>query len=600
MEYLGVYNNDNKKINDDINNSSENESDFEKRFFDNENNNTKEVSNILNNKKNKTLMNDDIGFINDSYKNSYFKLKDGNKFGNEKSLNNKECSYSKLKIKHKKKLIKLSKNNNLKKEENNQIIKIRENEIEENHYENINVIVRKEEYDTQVSFNEKSPLKNPIKNEYPDKNNIINFNNSNMIHDDNRTFDRVEFFKKLRSNSLKDNHNNSKDENKKSLNEWNSVQQTSLTNINNNNNDLLNSKIFNFSEMGSKLKSNLSLTFNPNNSNKSANNNTNNLNTNLLINQGSNFNPIASNVFNLSNSQNDNILHKENYFSKKNHQNLFFEKNSLERKTENSQKINLSNQDIQSLNINQKEKIIKPTIICYTNELISSINKDIGLKSNSSSKKNSPNGEIMINENKIVNENNFPTEFSFKKISTKINTIDYINHNNLIADSNNEYNHQGIIKITNNQNLKDSNENKNVTPSIQLKTRNYNSNNTPKKVKRIPFVRLTPERIQKEKQNVPKTQIPIGKTNSFNIPATPNQNLYKDYKNLFFRSNSNQIINDMENINNTQNSEVKEELKDIKIETPKKFNNELINDLSILIVDNENEKINILFRFFLY
>ncbi len=37
LEYLGVYNND-KKI-EDVHNSSENESDFEKRFFENENTN---------------------------------------------------------------------------------------------------------------------------------------------------------------------------------------------------------------------------------------------------------------------------------------------------------------------------------------------------------------------------------------------------------------------------------------------------------------------------------------------------------------------------------------------------------------------------------
>jgi hypothetical protein len=493
---LGVYNND-KKIYDEVHNSSENESDFEKRFFKHENTDILEnsaceknkIKNMQNNSKNY-----DAGYY---FEDKNYK-QENNAFSNNYRLDisNKDEN---LKIKTKKKLNKLSKTHKVSKEC-----------IENIKSESLADFI-KEDMKSDCAV-DKSPLKDSIKQD-----NIKNqkqkhaeeMQNSTFANEENKTFDRIEFFKKLRNDSIKENDNVKKEDSGNHPNEL--ILQNSQTYFNtksniNNTNDPMNSKVLNFSDMGSKLKSNVSLTFNPNNSNKSGYNNTlSQSNTNLFYNNCGMINPSATYIFNLSNGPNNG----SNYVNKNN-------TNSYSNKKEPD--VNYSNSNI----------IEKQVILGYTNELINKINSN-QLVSNSHSSRDSQKKEIQKTNYKDSKELNFEREFSFKKnpngeiiinentsntdndIKEKINSAAHINKTFQTVSKSIAINDPNLIK---------NEEIIYITPSASSKNKNCNSNNTPKKVKRIPFVKITPERIQREKVNISKSQISIAK-NTVNLTESP-------------------------------------------------------------------------------
>jgi len=563
LEYLGVYNND-KKI-EDVHNSSENESDFEKRFFENEN--TNNLYNLANRNsyqiKSKRLkgLSDNYEISNSPKDNEIINRKKNNSLLNFLNLDEN------LKIKSKRKLNKLCKSHKASKE----------------NIENTTAEVKIEyiEEESKIRCAETSPLKESLKFNYKNINSTqkdsVLMNNNNFANEENRTFDRVEFFKKFRRDSIKETSSLNKED---SINIQNNlIPDNSQSNLNqkiniNNTNDTINSKVFNFSDMGSKLKSNLSLTFNPNNSNKSANNNKSmsQLNTNLFHNNCGNINPFATCIFSLSNGANN----MNSYLATRNNNHYSDKK---EEQFENFNNANRTN--------NYSKNKDKPMILGYTNELINKINSNqLGLNSNSSSRnsQNNENKKAMCSQN---SELNFQKEFLSKKNSNRELEV----KDAILTSDNKEINLDPKTSLafeTVPQHRFNSNLNfikvevkNDITPSVSLKNKICNSNNTPKKVKRIPFVRITPERILKEKANIPKSNISISKI-TLNLPQSPsflgneeekkaiafnfnqeiktNNDSNEFESSTLFRENSKNTKNNIENSEGIEQSKVSEKV----------------------------------------
>jgi len=450
--------------------------------------------------------------------------------GNNFNPHNNKINIDNLIIQSKKKLRKLGKN--IKKSKDH----LYKKDV------NSKLSINEEKYSLKGNELNCSPFINKFNNSEKKEHDFVRSSNNNLLNEENRTFDRVEFFKKLRSNSLKDTSSIKNNDDCKKPNE----ESNAIFNINNtknssnfiNLNDQLNSKVINFSEMGSKLKSNLSLTFNPNNSNKSATNNSiNNLNTNLLIKNCGNINNNTTNIFSMGNHNiNESNINKSNI-------ELEYIKFDNEKRDINC-KLSPKNDLIDSNSDIKNTKNDKNIILGYTNDLINGSNYNLGLNSNSS--KNSRNSECKIKEvSEFPNETNYEKQLVFQKKS-----IDEFNTNEKPVNQDvtkgqitfNSLKKEEIEKKNFNINFKVENFNyiniesskkethNHITPSVSLlKIKNHNSNNTPKKVKRIPFVRITPERLNKEKTNIHKSHTSMPK-NYLNLPNSPLKIFIKNEK----------------------------------------------------------------------
>ena len=206
--------------------------------------------------------------------------------------------------------------------------------------------------------------------------------------------------------------------------------------------------------------------------------------------------------------------------------------------------------------------------------------------------------EFSLTKNKI-NTKNLNENINNKEIPKNeeiINNI--ISYDNNSKDKSNREDDLDYNKSNNN--LKTNNI---ITPMNLLKTKNHNSNNTPKKLKRIPFVRLTPERINKDKNNISKSTIAQSK-NSFLSPIESIVlNDKKEYptinkKNLINKNNNviNLIEEDSDIINYQENNlNLQEIILENKINVEKKLNENKIN-----LDKNETKLSCVTSKFFLF
>lgn len=699
LEYLGVYNNDNRKLDDELRNSSENESDFEKRFFELENENPDNAMNVnINNSR-------FINPLNRSHQVNHFNFNPRmsnrekiNLSGNEvKALDKSDSDTSSVEIpkninvrnstkdcvnnynitrkirKRKVSKLKLTKQGEIKNNQTNNnknssienIQRLNNDYVSFDDFDNTRKLNLNNNFEDSVfnlslinpaqSYSD-PPLnitKNIEKNCNANKINANNYrkliikskklislgkralskraakivnicgnlavspsfvlnkkinNNNHLLSEEYKTFERIEFFKQIRnsnSNSNLENNNNQvnsstnnmnmnkdnfsfkcdsrKVSNDEAINLSNNVSNNINNNYNNTNNSNMTNKILNFSEIGSKLKSNLSSSFNPNNSNNSTNNNHN------FINNTNNLNSLK-NLSNLNSHINQNS----------NNKNSFSFANSV---------MNPSNNIIPSSVGGKKLIDTDRPLVGYSNQLLKSSN---GIRSDLQNNKETTDVHIL---DKQFSFKNISMDFDVNNNQSNANKQDEKNLNlkgnlndsvigatNNLETLENKNMLDGVVakisslnsfkeissknKITLNQVIQTGHENtkkfiegekasltnnstktslNNITPLNNImKIKNVNSNNTPKKGKRIPFVRLTPERIIKERGNISKSSILLSKNvTMFDNSSSPSKmkapeksseksenNRYIDKISESYKNNESET---KENTNNTGN-----------------------------------------------